>query len=61
MTGDYYPFAPREECAVLSQSERATLMYPHRIRLLGPWDCEALDSPSSAQHITPPALVSAHV
>src|SRR6266446_685850 len=33
-----------------------TLMYPHRIRLLGPWDCDSIGA--SAQpappHVTPP-------
>ena len=33
-------------------------MYPHRIRLLGPWDCERIGAPqlagSKPQHIAPP-------
>jgi hypothetical protein len=29
-------------------------MYPHRIRLLGPWDCEPLDPPLPARRFVPP-------
>ena len=31
-------------------------MYPHRIRLLGPWDCEPITLHQPPQHVTPPMV-----